>query len=1352
LLTIGDWMIAGKIRIERQTMQSSQGARNMSNRRIALNARVPLLQATLFTGLLLSGSTLWGQTTAAPNARRASDDLLREARAAIKQADYVRAEKLILDAEKLGVKYDQLTDRWSDTPDVLRKALATERGKANAVKSPFGIPALFGGNKPNEPGIPADPVAGAVQPANLQSMSAAADKIAGDQKSLAASHLRDGRAALVRGDKMAALASWQKAAAMPVMFAPNEDSTQRLADDLMRAGVDPSRLRPASTTATSPYALRPSDVDASSERLPQLNTNGAAPPIGAAPGNYSPYNLPAESNPLAQGPAGGGAFQPVAPAGAAPAMMPEPQRLPTGDSSAQVEASRLVAQARVALDRGDLQAAARMAEQAEALNVPDIAFAAGEIRPWQMSLEVNRAMVRREGVVQASGVAEAPAEPRYPVTQGSYVQEGDSTRVIPAAATSQVPQSILAQPQQPQQPIATQNPIVGPEPTIAQRLYLEGLQSLQQQDRATAIQKFNEAWRQQDQLDPETRQQLKDKLTLLRNSEGAKPLAAGEPPSPLEQVNSQQELLRQKLYREILNEEKAAQQQAQNDPRGALTNLERLRERVTGAEVEPAARKQLLRMVDDLIRELTTFIEQNKATIENKEQNDAVKADVVRDQEVRLQTQGKLAEMVEQFNKLMDEKRYAEAEVIARQANDIAPNEAVVTNMIEKSKLAKRIYEDLDIRDKTEQYFADTMLSIGRSGIGQSDEKPYGFGDLRTWKALSNTRRGWMNEQRNMTPVEREIHKSLSKGVEVRFINRPLSEVMDTLGRMAGVNVYLDPQGLNAEGVTSDTPVTLNLTQAISFKSALNLMLSPLGLSYVIQNEVLRITSEQTRDSNTYAKAYYVADLVMPIPNFVPNSSLGLPGAIRESLNALTGLGIMPRSPSGMMPLTMAKNEGQPTESQTSAEILAQVNNLGGAGRGMQNAMQPAGGGFAGPGGLGRGSAPDFDSLTELITSTIAPQSWQEVGGPGAISGYENNLSLVVSQTQEVHEQIADLLEQLRRLQDLQVTIEVRFITLADNFFERIGVDFNMSIDDNTGLNNYIPFLPSGQSPSANSPLYDDSNKSVAIGWTATGPTGDLDVKLTQNSFGGNLPQFGGFDPNSVANFGFAILSDIEVFFVLAAGQGDTRANILQAPKVTLFNGQFAFVSDTTQRPFVTSVIPVVGDFAAAQQPVIVVLNEGTSLSVQAVVSADRRFVRLTMVPFFSQVGDVQEFTFTGSTTTDSGSTIQDPSDPDSNVVDNVTKTVSGTTVQLPTFAFTTVTTTVSVPDGGTVLLGGIKRLREGRTERGVPILNKVPYVSRLFKNVAIGREAQSLMMMVTPRIIIQEEEEQKLGIETPDQ
>jgi general secretion pathway protein D len=264
--------------------------------------------------------------------------------------------------------------------------------------------------------------------------------------------------------------------------------------------------------------------------------------------------------------------------------------------------------------------------------------------------------------------------------------------------------------------------------------------------------------------------------------------------------------------------------------------------------------------------------------------------------------------------------------------------------------------------------------------------------------------------------------------------------------------------------------------------------------------------------------------------------------------------------------------------------------------------------------------------------------------------------------------------------------------------------------------------------------------------------TTDLDIPFTQGSFALATPQFGGFDAGAGASLGFAILSDIEAFFFIQAAQGDRRSNVLQAPKVTLFNGQQAFVSDTSQTPFVISVMPVVGDFAAAEQPVIVVLSEGTFMTVQAVVSNDRRFVRLTIVPFFSKIGNVTTFTFQGSQTS-STDTTRNGLLPNLNKFNNNrdanTTTTTGTTVQLPTFSFVTVTTTVSVPDGGTVLLGGIKRLSEGRNEFGVPILDKIPYLDRLFKNVAIGRDTSSLMMMVTPRIIIQEEEEEKLGVQT---
>mgnify|MGYP005704457817 FL=1 len=254
--------------------------------------------------------------------------------------------------------------------------------------------------------------------------------------------------------------------------------------------------------------------------------------------------------------------------------------------------------------------------------------------------------------------------------------------------------------------------------------------------------------------------------------------------------------------------------------------------------------------------------------------------------------------------------------------------------------------------------------------------------------------------------------------------------------------------------------------------------------------------------------------------------------------------------------------------------------------------------------------------------------------------------------------------------------------------------------------------------------------------------------------------------PSSAANFGFAILSDIEAYFMIQAAQGNTRGNIMQAPKVTLFNGQNAVITDQIQRPFVTSVIPVVGDFAAAQQPVITVLSDGTSVNVQAVVSSDRRFVRLTLIPTFSEIGKVEEFQFEGQRSTTSkssdekqgtqadtggvlpfqpGLSFQTQSSAEQEFNSN------GTTIQQPELRITSVTTTVSVPDGGTVLMGGVKRMQEARNEYGVPILSKVPYVNRLFKNVGIARTTESLMLMVTPRIIIQEEEESKLlGTERP--
>ena len=56
--------------------------------------------------------------------------------------------------------------------------------------------------------------------------------------------------------------------------------------------------------------------------------------------------------------------------------------------------------------------------------------------------------------------------------------------------------------------------------------------------------------------------------------------------------------------------------------------------------------------------------------------------------------------------------------------------------------------------------------------------------------------------------------------------------------------------------------------------------------------------------------------------------------------------------------------------------------------------------------------------------------------------------------------------------------------------------------------------------------------------------------------------------------------------------------------------------------------LPFVIQGAVGYQPVITTLPEGTNMSATAVISADRRYVRISVVPLFSSIGDVETFNF----------------------------------------------------------------------------------------------------------------------------
>lgn len=121
-----------------------------------------------------------------------------------------------------------------------------------------------------------------------------------------------------------------------------------------------------------------------------------------------------------------------------------------------------------------------------------------------------------------------------------------------------------------------------------------------------------------------------------------------------------------------------------------------------------------------------------------------------------------------------------------------------------------------------------------------------------------------------------------------------------------------------------------------------------------------------------------------------------------------------------------------------------------------------------------------------------------------------------------------------------QVYTTVPLVNSRDSFYESIGTDWGFS---HRGRNGYFFFNRGGAN------------------------TG--------------IPAFGGFDPNAAARFGFGSRGRNGSFYFNGwAGQGSSRTITSAAPSLMLQNGGSGFVQDISVRPFVTGLIPVVGDRA----------------------------------------------------------------------------------------------------------------------------------------------------------------------------
>lgn len=136
---------------------------------------------------------------------------------------------------------------------------------------------------------------------------------------------------------------------------------------------------------------------------------------------------------------------------------------------------------------------------------------------------------------------------------------------------------------------------------------------------------------------------------------------------------------------------------------------------------------------------------------------------------------------------------------------------------------------------------------------------------LIAWCCLGAIARG--GEARSYQPpaseTEIRIHDSLHSATPENFdfVEQPLSEVIEFLEDYYKIQVEFDSKAMEESAATIDTQVTRNLPH-ISLASALEIILGEHELTYLIQNDVLWITTVAEAETTTELRVYEVRDLL----------------------------------------------------------------------------------------------------------------------------------------------------------------------------------------------------------------------------------------------------------------------------------------------------------------------------------------------------------------------------------------------------------------------------------------------------------------------------------------------------------
>ncbi len=693
--------------------------------------------------------------------------------------------------------------------------------------------------------------------------------------------------------------------------------------------------------------------------------------------------------------------------------------------------------------------------------------------------------------------------------------------------------------------------------------------------------------------------------------------------------------------------------------------------------------RELLRKVQAQLKHISLKRDDWQRAMVRIKQQEIVVAQEKRERDTRMRRANMIATLTQRAKTLTGEHKYASAKEILDQIIELDPNNRWASERRELLTQFILLQEERRL-DKEQRYQEQRVLiDLREAEIPWYELLRY----PRNWRELTVRRAPFGVGGGGQSETDRLVRQKLGVRVpKLDFNEIKFENVVEFLRDISGLSLHVKWNALQAAGIDKTTPVTVQLRD-VTFEKALRVILDDVGgvnpLSYILDDGVITISTKEDLSRRTVTRVYDIRDLIFRVPNF--------PGP-RIELSDICGA------------------SGNNTSSSSNGSIFG--NDTGDNNRTGEDNLIPR--------------SELINNIITLIKETVDPNSWRPTGEIGAIR--ELHGQLVVTQTAENQQNLVTLVNQLREARALQISIESRFIQVSSGYLNSIGVDLDLFFNIGSGLagNNAInqnfvtdPFT------GAQVPIRGGSGWGAGKpGTSSLTPVGVV-TGAAQNQIGfGNMlsQQTPGFGAASIGaavtspalSVSGVFLDDIQVNFLIQATQAHSSTRQLTAPRITLFNGQRAYVTVGQQQAYVSAFEPVVADNTSELRPIISYVPTGTVLDVEATVSADRRYVTITVRPQVSTLNQLTQLN------------------------------VGTGTVQLPIVTVQDLQTTVSVPDGGTLLLGGQKLASELENEMGVPILSKIPIINRLFTNRGRVRDEQTLLIMIKPKIIIQREEEER--------